>query len=217
MQIMSHRCCYCQKPFTRAGSNRHHEKYTCWKRLENGHFSSSPAVTRVDAPKVTFPNENNPGIPRGIEKGKAFRFKTPSSILIVGPSGCGKTCFTEVTLGSFGRFVCEPSTRDILLLRSVARWIPNHERSRCTISRRSSYHLPIVQMVSERGFTSVRRSDGRGRTRERVTALIHQTFTSPKYHMFPPGKYAKSISRNAHYVIAVKNPRDQLGVRNLLL
>lgn len=35
--------------------------------------------------------------------------------------------------------------------------------------------------------------------------------------MFPPGKYAKSISRNAHYVIAFKNPRDQLGFRNLLL
>ena len=27
--------------------------------------------------------------------GKAFRFKTPSSLLIVGPSGCGKTCFVE--------------------------------------------------------------------------------------------------------------------------
>ena len=27
--------------------------------------------------------------------GKPFRFKTPSSILVVGPSGCGKTVFTE--------------------------------------------------------------------------------------------------------------------------
>ena len=35
--------------------------------------------------------------------------------------------------------------------------------------------------------------------------------------MFPPGNYAKSISRNAHYVIAFKNPRDQLGMKNLLL
>ena len=30
--------------------------------------------------------------------GEAFRFKPPSSILIVGPSGCGKTCFTESLL-----------------------------------------------------------------------------------------------------------------------
>ena len=27
--------------------------------------------------------------------------------------------------------------------------------------------------------------------------------------IFSPGKYAKSISRNAHYVIAFKKPRDQ--------
>ena len=35
--------------------------------------------------------------------------------------------------------------------------------------------------------------------------------------MFPPGKYAKSISRNARYIIAFKNARDQLGMKNLLL
>jgi len=28
--------------------------------------------------------------------------------------------------------------------------------------------------------------------------------------IFPPGKYAKSISRNAHYIVAFKDPRDQL-------
>ena len=27
---------------------------------------------------------------------------------------------------------------------------------------------------------------------------------------FPPGKYAERISRNAHYIVAFKNPRDQL-------
>ena len=31
--------------------------------------------------------------------------------------------------------------------------------------------------------------------------------------MFPKGKHAKTISRNAHYIVAFKNPRDQLGVR----
>ena len=35
--------------------------------------------------------------------------------------------------------------------------------------------------------------------------------------MFPVGKYAKTISRNAHYIVVFKNPRDQLGVRNVLL
>ena len=34
--------------------------------------------------------------------------------------------------------------------------------------------------------------------------------------LFPAGKFAKTISRNAHYVIAFKNPRDHLGLRDLL-
>ena len=52
----------------------------------------------MDAPKIIFPTQNNRGIPSRIEKGKAFWFKTPSSILVVGPSGCGKTCFAESLL-----------------------------------------------------------------------------------------------------------------------
>ena len=94
MQIMSHRCCYCQKPFTRAGSRRHHERFTCWKRLENGQdklpsvdIPSSPAKTRVDTPKIALPTEKQNGFPNGIEFGEVFRFKTPSSILVLGPSG----------------------------------------------------------------------------------------------------------------------------------
>ena len=33
--------------------------------------------------------------------------------------------------------------------------------------------------------------------------------------MFPHGKYAKSISRNAQYIVAFKNPRDQVALRTL--
>ena len=35
--------------------------------------------------------------------------------------------------------------------------------------------------------------------------------------LFPNGRFAKTISRNAHYIVVFKNPRDQLGLRNLLL
>ena len=35
--------------------------------------------------------------------------------------------------------------------------------------------------------------------------------------LFPPGKYAKTINRNAHYIIAFKNPHDKTGIRNLLM
>ena len=30
--------------------------------------------------------------------------------------------------------------------------------------------------------------------------------------LFSPGKFAKTISRNAHYMVAFKNPRDQVGI-----
>ena len=33
--------------------------------------------------------------------------------------------------------------------------------------------------------------------------------------LFSAGKYAKTISRNAHYIVAFKTPRDQSGLRNL--
>ena len=34
---------------------------------------------------------------------------------------------------------------------------------------------------------------------------------------FPPRKFSKMINRNAHYIMAFKNPRDQTGIRTILL
>ena len=53
-------------------------------------------------------------------------------------------------------------------------------------------------------------------------------FTKPSHHqtitaiylcqdLFPNGKFTKNISHNAHYIVVFKNPRDQLGLHNLLL
>ena len=35
--------------------------------------------------------------------------------------------------------------------------------------------------------------------------------------LFPRGKFAKTINRNAHYAICFKSARDKTGIRNLLL
>ena len=35
--------------------------------------------------------------------------------------------------------------------------------------------------------------------------------------LFPPGKFSKTINRNAHYIVAFKNPRDQTGIWTILL
>ena len=86
---MSLYCQYCHKLFSRIYRRVRHEKHSC---------QNSGSEKTLDVPKITFPSETNHGILNGIEMGEAFRFKTPSSILIVGPSGCGKTCFTESLL-----------------------------------------------------------------------------------------------------------------------
>ena len=56
--------------------------------------------------------------------------------------------------------------------------------------------------------------------------LILDLFTKVSHHcdvtciyltqnLFPPGKFSRSISLNAHYFIAFNNPRDTLGFRTL--
>ena len=50
-----------------------------------------------------------------------------------------------------------------------------------------------------------------------VIVKISPCFTRARHVSTMQGIYAKSISRNAHYIIAFKNPQDQLGLRNLLL
>ena len=209
MQIMSHRCCYCQKPCTRAGSKRHHEKYTCWKRLENGHFPSSPAVIRDEVPEITFPTEKNYDIATGIEWGKALRFKTPSSILVVDPSGWGKTCFTESLLLDHLEelFVNPPPTihycygawQDEFRTMKEA-GVQFHEGVPTTFHLQKWFPkggLLVLDDLTAEG----------GQDKE-----ILDLFTKHSHHqniivlyvcqdMFPPGKCAKCISKNARYVI----------------
>ena len=123
------------------------------------------------------------------------------------------------TLGLFGRIVCKPS--HYYSLRGVARWIPRHERRWCAISRRSSYHLPFAKIVSERWLVLDDLMVEGGEDKE-----LLDFFTKHSHHQnitvlylcqdrFPPGKYAKSISRNVHYIVAFKNLRDQLGMWKL--
>ena len=95
------------------------------------------------------------------------------------------------------------------MLRGVAKWISWHTRGRCTISRRDFRDRQSQVVASAGGIIGVIWSDGRGRWRQRIAGFMHQTFSS--------SKYGKSFSRNDYYIIAFKNPRDQLAMKNLLL
>ena len=156
--------------------------------------------------------------------------RTPSSLLVAGPSGCGKTCFVTQLLG-------EPS----LYFRPVpstfhycyGAWQEGFQPLQ-TQGVHSHEGLPMTEDL-ELWFGKSGQGGGgevlvlddlmeEGGKDKRVLDLItkesHQRNITVLYlcqDLFPPSKYAKTISRNTHYVIAFKNPRDQLGIRNLMI
>ena len=119
-----------------------------------------------------------------------------------------------VTPWSLGRIVCKPSSHSSLFLPHVVRWIPRHERRWCTISRRDSRDRPSQIVIFEGWITGVRRSDGGGTTKSCWIYLtnifiikISPCCTYDRTFFHQGNK--PSISRNANYSIAFKNPRDQ--------
>ena len=114
----------------------------------------------------------------------------------------------------------------LLLLRCLATPFRDHETPKGAFPRRDT---------RRRRFSTMVRSDPRGMLvlddlMEEAGHDKHvlDLFTKESHHrgitvlylcqdLFPPGRFAKTISRNAHYIIAFKNPRDQTGLRTLLL
>ena len=171
---MSSLCCYCQRLFTRADNRVRHEKHSCQ--------SSGSEKTR-EVLKVTFPTEKNHGTSSGLEMAEVFRFKTPSSILIVGPSGCDKTCFIEaLLLDDLEELFVNPLPKIHYCYGAWQDGFRAMKDAGVQFHERDSYHLPFAKMVSKRWHTRIRWSDGRGRWRQRVAGLILQKFSSSKYH-----------------------------------
>ena len=158
------------------------------------------------------------------ERSDAFRINTPSSMMIVGPSGCGKTVFTtKLLVNNLDLFETPPRK----IYYCYGAW---QEGFRPLKKHGVKFHegIPDSELLPvwfpQGGLLVLDDLMEEGGNDKRVLDL----FTKHSHHqnvtvvylcqdMFPPGKYAKSISRNAHYIVAFKNPRDQLGMRNLLL
>ena len=154
----------------------------------------------------------------------AFSFKTPSSIMIVGPSGSGKTVFTSALLTE-NLDLFETVPRKIVYCYSI--WQQGYEKMK---KAGVKFHegIPdtenLPKWFPKGGILVLDDLMEEAGNDKRVLDL----FTKDSHHqnitviylsqdMFPPGRFAKSISRNAHYIIAFKNPRDQVGLRNVLL
>ena len=159
-----------------------------------------------------------------LECRKAFKFHTPSSMMVVGPSGCGKTVFTtKLLLNNRELFAESPKS----IHYCYGSWQKGYEPLK---KGGVQFHEGVPDSESlpkwfpQGGVLVMDDLMDEGSNDKSVLDL----FTKHSHHqnitviylcqdLFPNGKFAKTISRNAHYVVAFKNPRDQLGMRNLLL
>ena len=160
-----------------------------------------------------------------MQTGKPFRFHTPSSILVVGPSGCGKTVFTEKLLVDNPELFESPPTQVHYCYGAWQDRFRGMQDHGVVFHEGIPDHDALVQWFPQgQGVLVLDDLMDEGSHDKRVLDL----FTKHSHHqgvtvlylcqdMFPTGRYAKSISRNAHYIVAFKNPRDQLGVRNVML
>lgn len=144
-----------------------------------------------------------------MERRKAFPFRTSIRLLIAGPSGCGKTLFTaQLLLDNVDLFDKE--------LKSIhycyGSWQKGFERHQ---KQGIKFHEGIPEKESlpkwfpEGGVLVL--DDLRDSHLQGITVLYLCQ------DLFPDGKFAKTMSRNAHCIVTFKNPRDELGIRNLLL
>ena len=161
---------------------------------------------------------------RTMLRGTTFEFRTPSSLLIVGPSGSGKTVFTmRLLTDNLALFASRPPK----IHYCYGSWQKSFEKLK-RVGVTFSAGVPTEKDLDKRfprgGLLVMADLMTEGNNDKTVLDI----FTKHSHHrnitvlylcqdMFPPGKYAKSISRNAHYIVAFKNPRDQLGLRNVVL
>ena len=143
--------------------------------------------------------------------------------MIAGPSGCGKTVFTtRLLIENPDLFTTPPCC----IHYCYGSWQHGFETSK---KGGVHFHEGILdskllpRWFPEGGILVLDDLMDEGSNDKNVLDL----FTKHSHHqnitviylcqdLFSAGKFAKTISRNAHYIAAFKNPRDQLGLRNLL-
>ena len=153
-------------------------------------------------------------------------FCTPSSIVVARPSGCGKTYFVSRLLEDPGHYFQSEPPR--ALPYCYGAWQPGFEPLK---KRGIHFHEGLPQTADldtwyppEGGVLILDDLMEEGGNDKRVLDLFtkhshhrHITVLYLCQNLFPPGKYAKIILRNIHYVEAFKNLRDQLGIRHLMM
>ena len=150
--------------------------------------------------------------------------RQPASVIVAGPSGSGKSELVEKLLKEKTLFYPPPKK----IVYCYDRWQPRFDR----MKKHMQFYkgLPpegaLVKWFKpeQHGILILDDLMEESGSDKRVLDL----FTKDSHHrgitalyitqdLFPPGKFAKTINRNAHYVICFKSPRDKTGIRHLLL
>ena len=152
--------------------------------------------------------------------------RQPSSVIVAGPSGRGKSELVEQWLRYLNVFQVKPKK----IVYAYDRWQPPVRPY-----AKEGWHSVSSGLLDPNHLTK-----WFGPTRGGVLVLddlmeeggqykrVLDLFTKDSHHrnitvlyltqdLFPPGKFSKTINRNAHYVVAFKNPRDQTCIRIILL
>ena len=156
---------------------------------------------------------------------KRFWFKTPFAILNVGPSRCRETYFTEwLLLDHLEELFVNPPTTINYYYRAWQDGFPDMKEAHVQFHKESPESDHLKSWFPKGGLLVLDDLMAEGGEDQELLDLVtkhshHQSITVLYLcqEMFPPGKYAKSIASSAHYILAFKNPRDQLGMTNLLL
>lgn len=156
-------------------------------------------------------------------------FKTPCSVLIAGPSNCGKTVFVSKLLHDATHYFrglkpnvhyCYGAMQDKFqeMAKTSKPKIHFHEGVP-TVEDLDEWFRPtgggllvMDDLMDECGNDKTVMDIFTKHSHHRNVSVIYIT-----QDLFPAGKFAKTISRNVHYIVAFKNPRDTVGVRTVVL
>lgn len=156
-----------------------------------------------------------------------FQIKCPASVLVAGPSNCGKTTFIKrLLLENLDLFEVTPTkivycygsgswqpAFDVLKKHGVEfhEGVPDEEFLKTKFGKAKCVGVLIMDDLMADGGDS---------------QTVLKVFTQFSHHMnfvafylcqdlFPTGKFSKTISRNAQYIIVFKNPRDNTAIRTI--
>lgn len=160
-----------------------------------------------------------------IESEKIAKFKPNSNIIVTGQSHAGKTTFVFSLLKHMELF--ESDIKHIIYAYGM--WQPLFDQiERAINSITFIQEIPdkdtLQRVSSEYGNILLVLDDVMGLAANDVEVM--NLFTTYSHHMgitvlfllqniFPPGKYMRTISLNAHCIILFKNSRDEQQVKTL--